>query len=288
MRISLNPFTAFFALTVFTASVNAQNIALSEDFSSGVPPTGWTTTNNNGSSSQGWILSADTRAWHEDEALAHGFTCDDSLITPSLDLSTFSTVHLHFANDLGYANYLANHPNSRGDGQNNVEVSIDGGVNWTLVWTESRTNDGLATTHVDLSAFAGNSGVLVAFRYYGTWAQEWWIDDVFIDDQVGGPIYSITNLVAGQSADFTVENVAPFATVLIGYSTTGAGPTLTPYGWADMSLPIEVLTSITADAAGVASFSTSVPIQAVGYTLYSQCVELPAGNISNSLAELIQ
>ncbi len=284
------PYQALLAVFYCICLLNparGQMVALDEDFSGGVPPTGWTTVNHNSSGSQGWIASPDSRAWHEDEALAHGFTCDDSLVTPVLDLTAFSEVHLHFANDLGYANYLANHPNSRGDGQNNVEISLDGGATWTLIWTELRTNDGLVTTHVDLSSYAGLNNVQLAFRYYGTWAQEWWLDDVLIDDQAGGPLYSINNLLAGQNANFVVNQCAPFATVLIGYSTTGAGPTLTPYGYADMSLPIKVLTSLTADASGLATYSAYVPVAAAGFTLYSQCVELPAGNISNSLAELI-
>ncbi len=273
-------FGAFLGSTGF-----GQNVALSEDFSTGVPPAGWVATNNNGSSSKGWIPSTDLRAWHEDEALSHGgLTSDDSLVTPVLDLSTFTEVHLHFANDLGFADYLANHPNSRGDGENNVEVSTDGGLSWTLVWTETRTLDGLEKTHVDLGAYAGMSNVQIAFRYYGTWAQEWWLDDVVVDDQDGVPVFTITNLVAGQIADLQVENVAPFATVLIGYSTTGAGPTMTPYGLLDMSQPITLLSTLTADAAGVATDSASVPVNAAGITVYAQSVELPVPNLSNSLA----
>lgn len=271
--------------TIFVGTVTAQGIALSEDFSSGVPPIGWTTTNNNGSSSQGWIASLDSRAWHEDEALSHGgLTSDDSLITPVLDLSTFPSVHLHFSNDLGYANYLANHPNSLGDGENNVEVSVDGGITWVLAWTETRTANGLETTHVDLSAYAGMANVQVAFRYYGTWAQEWWVDDVLIDDRSGLPIYTITNLVVGQVADFRVEDLTPLTTAVIAYSIAGSGPTMTPYGLVDMSPPIRTLTTLTADASGVATFSTTVPGMAAGLTLNTQCLELPLGSLSNSLA----
>ncbi|MHC4824786.1 MAG: choice-of-anchor J domain-containing protein [Planctomycetota bacterium] len=273
------------AANIFVETVTAQGVALSEDFSSGVPPIGWTMTNNNGSSSQGWIASPNSRAWHEDEALSHGgLTSDDSLITPALDLSTFTSVHLHFSNELGYANYLANHPNSLGDGENNVEVSVDGGVTWALVWTEMRTSNGLETTHLDLSAYAGIPNVQVAFRYYGTWAQEWWVDDVLIDDRSGLPLYTITNLVAGQMADFRIENLNPSTTVVIAYSLNGAGPTITPYGLVDMSAPIRTLATLVADASGVATFSPTVPGGAVGFTLYTQCLEFSSGSLSNSLA----
>jgi len=75
--------------------------------------------------------------------------------------------------------------------------------------------------------------------------------------------------------------------VMIGYSITGAGPTMTPYGLVDMSLPISVLATVTADAAGLASMTTGIPSRASGVTVYTQAVDLTSGNLTNSLAEPI-
>ncbi|MDP7062419.1 MAG: hypothetical protein QF489_05725, partial [Planctomycetota bacterium] len=75
--------------------------------------------------------------------------------------------------------------------------------------------------------------------------------------------------------------------VLLGYSLTGAGPTMTPFGLADMSAPITTLPALTANATGVATLSTSVPSRASGFTVYTQGADLGTSTLTNSLAEVI-
>ncbi|MDP7062858.1 MAG: hypothetical protein QF489_08005 [Planctomycetota bacterium] len=101
------------------------------------------------------------------------------------------------------------------------------------------------------------------------------------------PVYSITGLTGGGTATFTATNVTAGGGVLIGYSLTGAGPTMTPFGPVDMSPPISQLPTLTADPAGVATLSTGIPARASGFTLFTQCADLGSGLLSNSLAELI-
>ena len=124
------PLLAAVALTASAAS--AQITVLSEDFTTW-PPTGWTTTAVAGT---GWIHdTALGRAWHEDEILQS----DSRLTTPALDLSALSSVYLHFDGETNWAQYLANHPSSVGNGVSTMEVSTDGGVTWTVVWTDRLT-----------------------------------------------------------------------------------------------------------------------------------------------------
>ena len=276
------------AVMAFAGSLSAQTTYLSEDFNAGiVPPAGWTQVNNNGDITIGWIADGAGRAWHEDE---FGPISDMTLVSPVMDLSAATGVYLHFDGETNWATYLANHPSSVGDGVSNMEISTDGGVTWAVVWTDTSLNSGdtYAPT-VDLSAYAGNASVQLGIHFFGTFAQEWWIDNVVVDDNAGGGglAYSITNLVTGQTANFAVSGATAGGTVILGYSLTGAGPTTTAFGVVDMSLPINTLATMTADSAGNATFSPVVPGGAAGATLYTQGVDLGSGNLTNSLAELI-
>lgn len=151
---------------------------LYENHDAGVPGAGWTQVKINPAAA-GWIQSLDLRAWHEDE-ISPG-TTDDRLISPSMDLSAAGAVYVHFESQLGWSNYLANHPTSAGDGENDLWVSTDGGVTWTEVWTDTRISNTNDWTHVDISSYAGNSNVQIALRFYGTYAQEWWVNEVVVD-----------------------------------------------------------------------------------------------------------
>lgn len=476
----ITPFVAAFALAA--SSLSAQNIALDEKFVS-FPPAGWTFVNNNGSASQGWIHDAvNLRGWHEDES---GLTSDNTMISPVMDLTTFSSAYLHFAGETNYAVYLANHPAGFGDGVSTVEVTTDGGLTWTVIWNDmSFVNGETYAPNINLSAYAGMSSVQLGFHYSGTFAQEWWVASARVDDSsapppppgtpwivnlpttfaavpfvedfetiagvvptymaltandaltgladpeawanignlapclvpfaglynlemgmipgstnyhnvrnsmvlgidgsnmsgmnvdfqgydageelndidgiwvstdgiewysvstawnvlipldsiwtaitdldlTGTPVdttgnfylmfaqednfpyndldgvgiddinvdgtgvafnYTITNLVAGSTATFSVSGGTAFGSVALAYSVTGAGPTTTPYGVLDLSAPINVLAILTADVNGDANLSPIVPGGLTGVTLYSQGVDLTSGLLTNSLAIVI-
>lgn len=113
--------------------------------------------------------------------------------------------------------------------------------------------------------------------------------DSFLDDWLAGgvlpgPQYSISNLIAGQIATFQVVHATAGGSVMLGWSTTGAGPTQTVYGPVAMSAPIGLLARLTADAGGVATAQIPVPAGASGRTLYSQGVDLGSARLTNALA----
>ena len=165
---------------LMTSTLLAQTTYLSEDFTSGVPPAGWLDTKTPGS--LGWHQSTfgGTRAWHEDES---GFTCDSYLISPDIDLSTATTAYLHFAGETYYTAFMANHPSALGDGVSTIEVTTDGGVNWTVIWTDTSTVDNAPyAPNLGLNAFVGSATVNIAMHYYGTYAHEWWVDYFIVDD----------------------------------------------------------------------------------------------------------
>lgn len=162
-------------------------------------------------------------------------------------------------------------------------VSVNPGQTYWIEYADAGVNSICFQGNLGFDAYTGGE-----FYYQGApfvvpgWdlAFRTWTDG-------GGPNYTITNLVAGQTAVFAVSNATPGGSVRIGYSLTGAGPTLTPFGSVDMSAPISTLAFLTADAAGNASFSPTVPGGAAGLTLYTQGLDVASGTLTNSLAELI-
>lgn len=173
--LSLRALTTFACLT--TSTLLAQTTYLSEDFTNGVPPAGWVQQKASGTT--GWI-SAGSSAWHEDEP---GTTCDSYLITPTIDLSAASEAYLHFGGETYYSSYLANHPSSFGDGVSTIEITTDGGSSWTVLWTDTSISDNVPySPNLGLAAYVGSATVNIAIHYYGTFAQEWWIDYLIVDD----------------------------------------------------------------------------------------------------------
>lgn len=192
-----------------TAPAVAQQTALSEDFSgTQFPPAGWLQVNL-GPNSNGWVRASGTqRAWHEDFT---GSTTENYLVSPPMDLSTFTTAYLHFEGETGYATYLANHPNSFGDGISNVEVTTDGGLNWNILWTDTaQINNETYGPTLDLSAYAGQTNVQIGFYFYGTYAQEWWVDNVIVDDTPVPVLTNITN--PGNGHPYFLLGQSDFAT----------------------------------------------------------------------------
>jgi hypothetical protein len=104
--------------------------------------------------------------------------------------------------------------------------------------------------------------------------------------EVTRPVYTITNFIAGAYANFLISDATPNSQVLIGYSLTGPGPTNTPFGPVDMTLPIKTLVALPVDINGEVVFSPLVPASAFGLTFYTQA---KCGNmLSNSLALTVQ
>lgn len=101
------------------------------------------------------------------------------------------------------------------------------------------------------------------------------------------PVLSVTTLTAGQSASYSVTGASPFATVIVGYSIAGPGPTNTSFGVVDMTPPINAFPPFSMDATGSGSWALTVPGGASGLTLYNQGVDTSSGLLTTSLATTI-
>ncbi|HOR84654.1 MAG TPA: S8 family serine peptidase, partial [Anaerolineaceae bacterium] len=153
---------------------------VNEGFESGALPPGWVNYDYAGS---GQVWRFDDPAGRgnltpgsnggfavlDSDYYGYGGSQDAGLRTPVMDFSGESSVTLDF--DTNYNNYSSD--------KATVRVSNDNGATWTDVW--SRTVDFVGHVHLDISAqAAGKTGVIVEFRYTGSWDWWWQVDDVLI------------------------------------------------------------------------------------------------------------
>jgi hypothetical protein len=284
------------AATCCVGALSAQTTVLTEDFNANVvPPAGWTTQNLNGSTtfSEPWNTDGFGQAWHGDGGSADG-QAENLLVTPMFDLTGMTEAYVHMDITTNWVAYMAHSNPSSGNGVTTLEASHDGGVTWMVLWTDDidvADQSVMLTRDIDISAHAGHTGMMLAIHFSGDWAHEIWVDSFVIDDQAGGGgggglTYAISGLTAGQVATFSVTGAAAGDSVTMAYSLTGAGPVNSPYGLADMSMPITILNSMYADANGDALFSRTVPGGAAGRTLYTQAVANSV--LTNSLVVVVQ
>lgn len=157
------------ACALLASPASGQTVYLDEHFDGGVfPPTDWGEWNNG--ISLGWEGTA-SRATHADYFGAN----DNRLLSPSLDLTAASSLGLHVVHDQLFARYRD---------QNEVEVTLDGGLTYTTLVAIDTPFDGMELAiDLDLGAFAGQPDLRVSFRYVGDFANEWSIDQLRVDDQ---------------------------------------------------------------------------------------------------------
>ena len=159
---------------------------------------------------------------------------------------------------------------------------------------------GVPVASITTSPFSSACGELFFQMTGGTFDQveikvsntvgNWCVPQMAIE-QAGGSsslTLSVTNLVAGGSTTLSLANANAGATCIIAYSVYGGGPTNTPVGSVDLSPPIRQLPAVTADAAGAASMSASVPPHVGGMNVWIQAVDLSTPSLSNSLALTVQ
>ncbi len=175
--------------------VAAQQVWLEEDFSSGVPPTGWDEQIN--SANAGW----EKGSFVGDSAYHNDFTTvsDNYLVTPVMDFSLASEVWLHWDQYNKYTQYRDHHY---------IAASLDDGLTWIRIG-EDVAKDGNCSWSVDLSAAAGFSSVRFAFEYTGQFSSQWTIDNVSVTDSIEPPAPPIVSTVAHPTNGQTYHLLAP-------------------------------------------------------------------------------
>jgi subtilisin family serine protease len=159
------------------------NILWSEDFEGTFPPTGWTVVTNTGA---GWNTNV---YWGYDNLTfgsgqcadansdAFGAEMDTELWSPPINLTAATAPYLF---------YQSNFQDYSGSGDAWLDISTDGGTNWTNLtyWT---ADHGPTSEMVDLAAYVGQT-IHLRWRYYGDYAWYWQIDDVMVLDGTGATL----------------------------------------------------------------------------------------------------
>ncbi|GAB4522999.1 MAG: hypothetical protein Fur0018_05420 [Anaerolineales bacterium] len=144
---------------------------------------------------------------------------DGELWSPVLNFSSMTQPRLTFANN--FQDYA-------GDGDAWVDVSTDGGATWNnaAYWT---ADNGPTQETVDLSAYAGQSSVIIRWRYLAAgWSWYWHIDNVMVADMVTPYAPGTQILVKDTWAD-----AAPHTDI----DTIVLGPTPSPLGGSWLDFP---------------------------------------------------
>lgn len=280
MRLSV--LLAMLAVASLPLATPAQHVLFEEDFEGGIPPT-WTNLHNGAQLDpwrSGMSLVDGSKDVHHEFFCTNGFTFRDNVLrSPVIDLSGVTRAFFQ-------CGQVQMFPASRV--LNTVEITTDGGQNYTVIYTETGMFTGFGTIHVDISAWAGNPNVQIAFHYQGVIANDWSIDNVRV---TANPVrHDVTPLLQGQPGSFDVLGAAPGNSIFMMLSGTGAGPLPSPWGNLNLFPTIVSFPGMIANASGNASAAVTVPPGTAGITLYSQAIEfaLPATiNITNSMARMI-
>ncbi|MFD1324323.1 S8 family serine peptidase [Micromonospora sonneratiae] len=159
---------------------------LSETFDGTDTPAGWSVVNR--TSGGGWGFQdignrgnltggSGGFAIIDSDKLGSGKTQDTDLITPALDLTGVNAPVLRFNSDFRALSSPAD-----------IDVTVDGGATWTNVWNQTASRRGPVLEEVPLTAAAGAASVQVRFRYKGSYAWWWEVDNVQVVNRLCTPI----------------------------------------------------------------------------------------------------
>jgi subtilisin family serine protease len=172
---------------------------LSESFDSTSTPAGWSVVNR--TDKGGWVFTDDGARGNltggsggfaiiDSDHLGIGNHEDTDLITPPLDLTATTSPVLRFNSDW----------RAVGNGDvADVDISIDGGTTWTNLWHQTQNRRGPRVEEISLLPGAGHAGTLVRFRFQGTWAWWWEVDNVSVVNRTCDPVPG--GLVVGFTTD---------------------------------------------------------------------------------------
>ena len=197
------------------------------------PPLGWGIYDVDGNANvRTWVSStAQNHTPGGTKSAFHNYgpasqTEDGWLVTPKIPLPAGIEIKLSFWSYNGFPTWY---------GKNSVLISTTGNTGGSADFTEIWTTPTVATawieTVLDLTAYAGQD-IYIAFRYQGSDAHTWFVDDVLVDE----PVYAPLIAVAPASLTETLE---------VGESSVQQ-VTVTNNGDADLDFELVVNTSVRA------------------------------------------
>ena len=150
-------------------------------------------------------------AYLNSDAYGSGYSQNSDLITPTFDLSGYEDVHLIFKHRF----------RSFSSSAARVYYSIDNGETWVLIQTWSGSNTlNPETFNMALPEVDGQSAVRFKWKYTGTYAYYWGVDDI-----------EVTGSVATPSASFTAEPTNAMVGEMITFSGQVGGTSYSTWEW---------------------------------------------------------
>ena len=210
----------------------------------------------------------------DSDSFGSGFTQNTEMRSPTMDFSGQSSVRLAF--DSLYYTYT-------GADTARVDVSVDGGVTWTPVFTHTTNSpEGGEHINLDISSLAANRpAVQVSFLYFdANYEWYWQVDNVLIGEQTCLPTGD--GLAMGHVYDANTGKGVNGARVANGNggSTTSMDTPLDfdlDDGFYLMAMPAQPYTlTATANRYGPASQTITV----TGLAISAQNLSLPAGRLA--------
>ena len=142
--------------------------------------------------------------------LGPDFTQDAELWTPNVDLTGIATPSVIFRTD--FFAFTGNDP-ERGPEVADVDLSIDGGANWSTIWHETSSKRGPRLVTIPIPSAAGEPDARVRFHYYNANYEWWWqVDDVIVGTRDCDPIEG-GGLLVGHVNDANTSDPLDGATV---------------------------------------------------------------------------
>lgn len=236
-------------------------LPFSEAFSATSLPACWSNVDNQGSG-QIWQFGTFTGqspnpaltgnyAYLNSDAYGSGNSQNADLITPTLDLSGYSSV------DLQFKHYFKSYSGSSGT----LSYSINNGATWNVLLSLTTTSTSNPTTYnQNVAAVAGQSAVKFKWNYTGSFGYYWAIDDVLITGMASTSL-AVTpasqNVTASAgTTPFSVTTTAPWTA-----TSDAAWCTVTPSGTGNGT----ITATYTANT-GAASRTANITVSATGAT----------------------
>lgn len=245
----------------FSTLCGIYTLPFTEGFSATTIPTCWSNVDNQGSG-QVWQFGTITGqtpnpsltgnyAYLNSDAYGSGNSQNADLITPTLDLSGYSTVNLQFKH------YFKSYSGSSGT----LSYSINNGTTWNVLLTFTTTSTSNPTTYNQaVAAVAGQSAVKFKWNYTGSFGYSWAIDDVSVTGTA-----STTLAVTPASQNVT----APAGTTPFSVTTTAAWTATSDASWCTVTpsgTGNGTLTATYTANTGAASRTANITVSATGAT----------------------
>ncbi|MDO8898679.1 MAG: hypothetical protein Q7V19_13600, partial [Bacteroidales bacterium] len=194
-------------------------LPINEPFALTSLPNCWSITDNQGSG-QVWqigVMSGQTPipaltgnyAFLNSDGYGSGNTQNTDLITPLLDLTSYTNVLL------GFKHYYKEWSGSSAS----LSYSINGGTTWTQIqqWTTTTASNPTVFSQ-NIAAVAGQSQVKFKWNFTGTWGYFWAVDDIQI---TGTSSNEVANFVALAGSETEIDLSWQGSNVLLVWSPTG-------------------------------------------------------------------